>query len=131
MSQSRWGTQPGFPKPLRRALSALALASLLASCNLVSIDDYPCPTGGTTLTYKNFGQAFMIQYCNSCHSAPDGDRNGAPDDFVFDTQAEVQADAARIFARAADTNDSMPPGPNEIPDAQRVNLAIWLACGAK
>ncbi len=110
---------------------ALVFASLLAAgCNLVTLDEYPCPDGGTDLTYENFGYYFMLEYCDRCHSAPDGQRNGAPDDDVFATQAEVIAHKARIFARAADTNDSMPIGPDTIPSQQRVNLANWLACGA-
>ena len=109
----------------------LTLAPLLAAgCNLVTIDEYPCPDGGTTFTYENFGAPFMTDYCNRCHSAPDGQRNGAPDSDVFATHAEVVAHAARIFARAADTNDSMPTGPDTIPPQLRVDLANWLACGA-
>jgi hypothetical protein len=115
----------------RRALAFLAVTVVLgAGCNVITLDEYPCPPGGTTLSYDNFGFAFMENYCNSCHSAPDGERNGAPDDFVFATQADVIAHADRIFARAADTNDSMPPGPDTIPMTQRVDLANWLACGA-
>jgi hypothetical protein len=114
---------------LSRVLLASAVISA-AGCNLVTIDQYPCPPGGTTLTYDNFGKEFMGEWCNSCHSAPDGQRNGAPDSFVFDTQAGVIAHKDRIFARAADTNNSMPVGPDVIPMSMRVDLANWLACGA-
>jgi uncharacterized membrane protein len=109
-----------------------AIAALVGSggCNLVTLDEYPCPSGGTTLTYANFGRQFMAEWCNGCHSAPDGQRNGAPDDVTFTTQADVLAHKDRIFARAADTNDSMPTGPDMIPAEQRVDLANWLACGA-
>jgi len=37
----------------------------------------------------------------------DGERYGAPSNFVFDTQAGVIAHKDRIFARAADTNNSI------------------------
>jgi hypothetical protein len=111
------------------SLAAIAMATF-GGCNVVTIDDYPCPPGGTKLTYENFGQPFMAEYCNVCHSAPDGQRNGAPDDFVFTTHADVIAHKDRIFARAADTNDSMPVGPDRIPAGLRVDLANWLACGA-
>ncbi len=111
--------------------SSVALSAVLgAGCNVVSLDDYPCPPGGTTLTYDNFGLSFMATWCNSCHSAPNGERSGAPDDFVFATHADVIAHKDRIFARSADTNDSMPPGPDTIPPQQRIDLANWLACGA-
>ncbi len=115
----------------RALLFLVALTALVfAGCDDVSIDQYPCPPGGTTLTYENFGAGFMDAYCNSCHSAPNGERNGAPDDYVFATHADVIADKDRIFANAADTNDAMPPGPNGIPPGARVELAKWLACGA-
>ncbi len=118
-----------LPKTLV-AIAGLALTALM-SCNLVTLDEYPCPDGGTTLSYVNFGYHFMEEWCNSCHSAPDGARNGAPDAYVFATQADVIEYKDRIFARAADTNNSMPPGPDMIPSQQRVDLAIWLACGAR
>lgn len=107
-----------------------ALALLGAGCNVVSIDEYPCPKGGTTLTWENFGQSFMASYCNRCHSAADGDRYGAPDGYDFSTHAGVVAYKDRVFIRAADTNDSMPPGPDTIPSRARMKLAEWLACGA-
>jgi uncharacterized membrane protein len=122
-----------FIEKERRAVAtllAIAITAATSSCNVVELSDYPCPSGGTKLTYDNFGIVFMAQNCNTCHSAPDGQRSGAPDDVRFDTHAEVIQWKDRIFARAADTNDSMPPGPDTIPADQRVNLANWLACGA-
>jgi uncharacterized membrane protein len=109
----------------------LALVPALApGCNLVEFEDHPCPPGGTTLTYDNFGKAFFADWCNRCHSAPDGQRNGAPDGYVFDTLEAVRAQKVRIFDRSASTNDSMPPGPVDPPLDQRDKLADWLACGA-
>jgi hypothetical protein len=115
-----------------RSLSAClaAVALLGAGCNVVTLDQWPCPTGGTTLTYDNFGLAFFADYCNRCHSAPDGARNGAPDDEVFGDVTSIRAHAAIIFENAAATNDAMPPGPDDIPGDARDHLADWLACGA-
>jgi len=121
---------------MRRVLGLLGLLALVAllapagGCSFLTLDEFPCPPGGTTLTYENFGAPFLARWCDSCHSAPNGNRDGAPDDFDFATLADVHADAARIFVRAAATNDSMPPGPDEIPPSQREDLAVWLACGA-
>src|SRR6185437_3207642 len=113
-------------------LAALvAVAGLVVvGCNVVSIDQWPCPSGGTTLTYENFGGAFFASYCNSCHSAPDGQRNGAPDDEVFGTLAQIRAHKDLIFINSATTNDAMPPGPDGPPLSERDRLADWLACGA-
>src|SRR5690349_13089648 len=111
---------------MRRLLLAVLLAALVPGCDLVTLDQQPCPTGGTALTYENFGERFFVAWCNRCHSAPDGDRNGAPDAYVFDTVMEVRAQKERIFARSASTNDSMPPGPDDPPITERDKLAEWL-----
>jgi len=115
---------------MRRPFLLLALAVLVPGCNIVTLDEYPCPKGGTTLTWENFGKGFFLAYCNSCHSAPDGQRQGAPDDEVFATVQGVRTHAALIFENSAATNDAMPPGPYPPPIAQRDQLAVWLACGA-
>lgn len=94
----------------------------------LTLDETTCT--GTTLTYDNFGAAFLDQYCNGCHAASTGDRHGAPDSFRFDTLDEVHARAARIFVRAAGPNTSMPPGPVDPPSDERDRLAEWLSCGA-
>jgi uncharacterized membrane protein len=116
---------------LRATPILFAIAAIvMPACDLVEIDQYPCPKGGTTLTYDNFGRTFMASWCNRCHSAEPGMRDGAPDDYVFDTLDQVRKHKDRIFARSATTNDSMPPGPVDPPLAEREKLAEWLACGA-
>src|SRR5580700_5679655 len=120
--------RPALPS-LSAMLAMLAIAALSPGCNLVTLDEYPCPKGGTNLTYANFGKGYFEAYCNSCHSAPDGQRNGAPDDEVFNTVEEIREHASVIFVNAATTNDAMPPGPYPPPLAARDMLADWLACG--
>lgn len=95
-----------------------------------TIDDYPCPPGGTKLTYDNFGAEFMNANCETCHGQADGDRKGAPDGYDFDTIDAIRARKDRIFARAAEDNTTMPPGPDDPPQADRDKLAEWLSCGA-
>jgi uncharacterized membrane protein len=110
---------------------ALVIALALSGCaEVTTIDDYDCPDGGTALSYDNFGRPFLDAWCNSCHSAGSGDRQGAPDDVNFDSRGDVADWRARIFARSAADNDSMPPGPDDPPRAERDRLAEWLACGA-
>lgn len=118
-----------------RLLSVLAATWLAAAaCGAcgkeTTIDDVPCPPGGTTLTYDNFGAAFMNANCEGCHGQADGDRKGAPDGYDFDTVGAIRARKDRIFARAAADNTTMPPGPDDPPRADRDQLAEWLACGA-
>lgn len=113
---------------VRRILLALALTSL--SCAYTTIDEHPCPPGGTTLTYASFGADFMGRYCQSCHGSASVDRAGAPGDFIFDTAEQVRRHRARVFVRSAAGNDSMPPGPDDPSREERDRLADWLACGA-
>jgi uncharacterized membrane protein len=110
-----------------------ALAVLTAACGDGSsgLEDYPCPEGGTKLTYDAFGEGFMANHCQGCHASAATERNGAPSNYIFDTHDQVIAHRDRIFARAAGDNDSMPPGPDDPPDAERAQLAEWLACGAR
>jgi uncharacterized membrane protein len=105
---------------------------LLAGCidAPVEMSDYPCPPAGTALTYESFGKAFLDTECNTCHAATPGHRHGAPESYVFDTIEGVHAHRDRIFVRAAASNVSMPPGPEDPPAEDRERLAEWLACGA-
>lgn len=111
----------------------LALSFMLAplACGAPeTIDEHPCPPGGTTLTYENFGKGFMEGYCQRCHAAHAIDRQGAPGGYSFDTRDDVVRLKARIFVRAAGPNTSMPPGPDDPSGDERSKLADWLACGA-
>ena len=105
---------------------------LLAACGgPVTIDEHPCPSATErTTTYENFGKAFIDDHCQSCHASRAFDRNGAPGEYAFDTRADIQRHRARIFARSASTNTSMPPGPNDPAQSDRDRLADWLSCGA-
>jgi uncharacterized membrane protein len=111
---------------MKRAALALVLAAGCAD-PAVPIEDMPCPPAGTTLTYASFGAGFFADHCNRCHSEA---RNGAPEQYRFDTVDEIRTHAARIFIRAAGPNVTMPPGPEDPPADARDQLAEWLACGA-
>lgn len=114
------------------ATALLGAAVCVPACGAfyTSIEDYPCPSEGTALTYENFGKGFIDAYCQSCHGSNADDRLGAPGEYIFDTAEQVQKHADRIFARSAADNDSMPPGPEDPPAEERERLAEWLACGA-
>ncbi len=105
---------------------AMATAALAASaCNWEEMKDYPCPSGGTTLTYANFGRDFMTTYCVQCHGGPNGYSSRS-----FTDVTTIRAQAADIFRNAAEDNTTMPPGPADPPKDERYKLAEWLACGA-
>lgn len=120
------------PSPTRRAtsLSLLCAAALATGCSTAALEDASCPPEGTSLTYEDFGQAFIGTWCQPCHASQVIDRQGAPPAYVFDTHEQVQRWADRIYARSAGVNDSMPPGPDDPSDAERDDLEEWLACGA-
>ena len=112
-------------------LSLLLLLGLVACAETpLAIDDYPCPETSTQLTYDSFGRAFLTTWCNHCHNAGEGKRSGAPESYRFATLDDVRKHARRIFVRAAATNVTMPPGPEDPPADAREQLAEWLACGA-
>src|SRR5688500_439205 len=73
-----------------------------------------CPQE-STLTFANFGEAFMEDYCLRCHSSSvvGVDREGAPSDHNFDTLAEIRTFHEHIDQMAGSgpeaTNDQMPP----------------------
>jgi hypothetical protein len=110
-----------------RALLPMALvAAAVAACSVgTSIDDHPCPQGGTTLTYQNFGSGFFAAWCIRCHGGPNGYSSRS-----FTTAFDIRANKDRIFVNAAADNAFMPPGPDGPTSKEREDLADWLACGA-
>jgi uncharacterized membrane protein len=119
-----------FPRPPRLPAVALlaTLVTLSPACIYDKLEDAECPPGGTELTFENFGEKFLDAHCNYCHGATIVDRKGAPPAYVFETPAQVEQWASRIYVRAAGRNDSMPPGPDDPPREERDKLAEWLAC---
>lgn len=90
---------------------------------------------GSPLTYENFGQEFMENYCTGCHSSTlEGSeaRSCAPADHNFDSLNEIVLNRDHIDESAAagpnGENHAMPPSGSRPTDEERVNLGIWLAC---
>lgn len=109
----------------------IAAAVLLSvGCNYIDMKDYPCPPNGTSLTYDNFGKDFLDTHCQGCHGTTSGDRKGAPIGYDFGDPQSAHKYRERIFDRAAASNTTMPPGPDDPPAIERARLADWLACGA-
>lgn len=116
---------------MSRPAVVLVLVLGLGACfSGPTLDDEPCPQGGTTLTYDTFGAPFFATWCERCHAADSANRHGAPHAYTFDTVDQIRSHASRIFERAAATNTSMPPGQDDPPVDDRERLAEWLACGA-
>lgn len=119
---------------MRRWLLFLALACGCGGAEAVDdgggFADRPCPEG-SVLTWESFGGPFLRNWCTGCHSADVAGpaRYGAPDGVDFDTKAAARAWRERIWLRAGDANDTMPPAGGPGPE-ERERLAEWLACGA-
>lgn len=128
-----------------RSWRELMIAALLAGCGteyepidtetlteeeVIAVDPDACET--SYLTYDNFGEPFVLDWCRGCHSSavPAGMRQKAPVAINFDTLEDVRNRSPRVLARAASQTATMPPagGPTE---EERTLLAEWLACGAR
>ncbi len=122
------------PRPWSPA--AVLLTLLLAACAGTHDDPMEMTDDGTTaevelLTYGNFGDAFLRDWCRGCHSPHlTGEaRSGAPDGVDFATAEDVEAWADRIAARAANESPTMPPAGGPTTDELDL-LAQWLDAGA-
>lgn len=129
---------------MKSALSSVVVAVplvvlLLAGCPAESVFGPPtesvCPTGGTTLTYANFGQPFMESYCTRCHSSSlvGAERHGAPSFHDFDTLFGIRAVSDHVdettAAGPAAMNDGMPNDSGPAPTLEeRKKLGEWIAC---
>jgi hypothetical protein len=93
-----------------------------------------CPSD-STLTYANFGQQFMQNYCLRCHSETltCDQRMGAPSDHNFDQLAEIDLLSPHIDEYAgsgpSSTNTHMPPSDPKPSMTDRQKLSEWIACG--
>jgi hypothetical protein len=113
---------------MQHLVSSLFVAAALAACGSGPGDSTgsTCPTD-STLTYTNFGQAFMQSHCLACHSA------SGPESPKLDTLAQVRAASSDIDRSSAAgpnaVNTYMPEG-GSVDESERRKLGEWLACGA-
>lgn len=118
---------------MRPTLTTHIASVLLATASLVACGSGPgdstgstCPSD-STLTYANFGQAFMQSHCLACHSA------SGPESPKLDTIAQIRASSGDIDRSAAAgpnaVNTFMPEG-SSVDEAERRKLGEWLKCGA-
>lgn len=129
----------------------VVLSFVLAACTNTpppTPTEAVCPNPNPNpLTWDNFGQKFMTDYCTWCHASTlsHAQRNGAPLYHDFDTLMGVlevtqhideyagSGPAAHNTAMPSSQCPSVPGGPldRDCPtpsDAERTNLSIWLAC---
>ena len=120
-----------------------ALLSCLVSLSLCACDDKASPIGADAapdaatidcqeLTYDNFGQGFIEDYCLECHhsSVTGSDRKDAPASIDFDDYDLAFRWAVSIKAISG-TRPNMPPSfamALPIPE-ERMKLVQWIDCG--
>ncbi len=100
-------------------LAALAIACTASTSTGITAADLTCPAD-STLTYANFGAAFLSDNCLSCHTSKERP--------VLTTQAAVQANKATIIDVAV--TSSRMPAQGSIAIEERQLLGEWLTCGA-
>ena len=129
----------------------LVLSFALVACTNTAIPTPTkavCPTPDPgTLTWDNFGQKFMADYCTACHSSAlsHSQRNGAPLYHDFDSLLGVLEVVDHIDEQTGygpdAKNNFMPPDrcPSTVGGGldtncmkptveERTKLATWLAC---
>jgi len=90
-----------------------------------------CPEG-TLLTYENFGEAMMLEYCSTCHSRSryEDERAGAPIAIQLDSAQDMATWRTRMIETLkVDAELPMPPS-EHIVAADKQMLLEWLECGA-
>lgn len=82
------------------------------------------------VTYDTFGRGFLATYCDGCHGSEVSNRQGAPEDVVFDSRAGADDWADRILARAApdDGSPATMPEVGGVTPEDTVRLRVWLTC---
>ncbi len=86
---------------------------------------------GTHLTYENFGESFLRNYCVMCHSKDlaAAQRAGAPVAANFDSSRDAALWRGGMLAKAG-TDASPEPPVNNVSSLERKQFAEWLNCGA-
>jgi uncharacterized membrane protein len=107
-----------------------AVSDSPATPSAASLGERTCPDD-SKLDYDSFGAPFFLTWCIGCHSSNlrEGARQKAPLGIDFNSRDDIRKHKDRIWARAGDSNTSMPPagGPST---EERARLGEWLACGA-
>jgi hypothetical protein len=122
------GTCTSAKKRAILLLSGLA-ALFAAGCGEEGLGDATgstCPSD-SSLTYENFGQAFIQSNCLVCHGKT------GPESPKFDTVEQIRASAGDIDKAAAagpDGVNTFMPEDGSVAEAERRKLGEWLACGA-
>ena len=79
------------------------------------------------VSYETYGKGFLEENCQGCHASTTNNRNGAPDDVVFDSRGDVLVNAELILETVTAESPTMPPE-GGISDEERGMVNVWLKC---
>jgi hypothetical protein len=107
----------------------MMLLLLAVGCAAPLADSCACEVDadGWRPTWSNFGETAFTTWCASCHAASAPQRFGAPEDMVFDTEADVLARLEVVRAVTLGEAPSMPLG-GGVPEDELAMLARYLDC---
>jgi uncharacterized membrane protein len=124
-------------RPVMHAFLATVVVSMACKSDSPSSLDGGAQSdeGGdcSSLSYDNFGEAFVAEYCLYCHSASltGAARGGATPGQNFDTLADIQTHQARMRDLVARELMPYPPTASRFPTHERrTKFVHWLDCGA-
>ena len=77
--------------------------------------------------WNDYGQALLLEHCQSCHASTAPDRYGAPEEVYFDSYDDVVNLRLRMLSVLETDPPSMPPAV-VMPDVDHDMLVSWLLC---
>ena len=103
------------------------ILALLAACTGAPAEETGADTcASSTVTWEGWTEDFFTTYCDACHGARAPERYGAPESVVFDTEAQVIAQIARVRVRVLE-EQTMPLG-GGVFEEDLVLLREWIEC---
>ena len=81
----------------------------------------------TVVSYESFGQGFIKENCQSCHSSESQNRYGAPEGVTFDSKAQVLERIEDIYRVTLSEEADMPPS-GGLFENDITLLELWLVC---
>ncbi len=97
---------------------------LISAVSCGGTGDLECETA---VTYESFGQGFLEESCQPCHSSSSANRYGAPEAIFFDTREVVFEQLDEIYRVTLSEAADMPPS-GGITELDRELLELWLGC---
>jgi hypothetical protein len=104
------------------------ILALLAACSGETPEDTASACADApVMGWADVGQPLLLEYCDTCHTATSPQRQGAPEDVVFDTYEQVEALRVSMLYVLQSDPPVMPPLLT-VPDNDQELMISWLSC---